>query len=385
MARFRYLTAGESHGPALTVIIDGMPAGVEVSTEDINGELAKRQRGYGRGGRMSIETDRAEILSGIRHGLTTGGPISLLIRNSDNPNWIQVMSPKPVEDASERKFTVPRPGHADLAGSVKYGHSDLRDVLERASARETAARVAAGAVAKRLLISVGMEISAWVTGIGDAEIEGYDHVPTFQEVVKADDCDVRCPDEGVAARMRAKIDDAKSLGDTVGGTFEVFAWNVPVGLGSHVQWDRKLDALIAMAFMSIPAIKGVEIGDGFELSERMGSLAHDQIYLGEDGEIIRHTNHAGGIEGGMSNGMPIKVRAVMKPIPTLRKPLSSVDIETGLPSQAHSERSDVCAVPAASVVGEAMLAIVLADAIMDRFGSDSLGQIEEAMRYEKRR
>jgi chorismate synthase len=369
MTRFRFLTAGESHGRGLTVIIEGVSAGLPLDEEYIARDLRRRQAGYGRSPRMGIEQDRVEILSGVRHGLTIGSPIALLIWNRDWENWKEMMSVSPPEQEIQ-PLTRPRPGHADLAGVTKYGLEDIRPILERSSARETAARVAAGAVARRLVEEFGIEIHSHTLAIGGqwANLEG---PVDWQQVEQSP---VRCADAEAAKAMMAAIDEAISMGDTVGGIFEVMATGVPIGLGSHVHWDRRLDGRIAQIMMSIPSVKGVEIGEGFGLANLKGSQAHDLIEVSHQPSYLwRHaTNRAGGIEGGISNGEPIVVRAVVKPIPTLGKPLDSVDLATKAKVKAHFERSDVCAVPAAGVIGEAMLAIVLADAILEKFGGDNL-------------
>jgi len=363
---FRFLTAGESHGRALTAIIEGVPAGLALDEDYIARDLKRRQAGYGRSARMEIEQDRAEILSGVRHGLTMGSPISLLIWNRDWEDWREVMAISPVEQEIEA-VTRLRPGHADLAGAIKYGQEDIRPILERASARETAARVAVGAVARRLLEEFGIDIKSHTIAIGGV------CVGEKGDWAKVEQSPVRCADAEVEKAMMAAIDKAKEEGDSVGGIFQVVATGVPIGLGSHVHWDRRLDGRIAQAMMSINAVKGVEIGAGFSLANLRGSQAHDIIEFDKAGRKWRHaTNRAGGIEGGMSNGEPIVVSAVVKPIPTLAKPLPSVDLGTGEVVQAHFERSDVCVVPAAGVIGEAMLAIVLADAGLEKFGGDHL-------------
>ena len=369
MTKFRFLTAGESHGKGLNVIIEGLPAGLLLTEEHITADLRRRQKGYGRSERMKIEEDRAEILSGVRYGLTIGSPVSLLIWNRDWENWQEVMSTSPVEKKIE-PLTRPRPGHADLAGVTKYGLGDIRPVLERSSARETAARVAAGAVARRLLQEFSIDIRSHTVAIGGvwARLQG---PIDWQQVERSP---VRCADREVEEAMIAAIDDAASGGDTVGGVFEVVAAGLPVGLGSHVHWDRRLDGKIAQTIMSIPSVKGVEIGTGFGMTDLRGSQVHDVIQV-KDGSTYgwqRTTNHAGGIEGGISNGEPIVVRAAVKPVPTLRRPLPTIDLSTRETVEAHFERSDVCIVPAAGVIGEAMLAIVLADALLEKFGGDNL-------------
>ncbi len=373
---FRYLTAGESHGRALTAIIEGLPAGLSLDEEYIAHDLARRQGGYGRSARMEIEQDRAEILSGVRHGLTIGSPISLLIRNRDWENWKEIMAIATTEMESE-KVTRLRPGHADLAGTIKYGLDDIRPILERASARETAARVAVGAVARRLLKEFGIEIHSHTMAIGGvyAKNEGSGKID-WDNVEKSP---VRCSEAETEKKMMAVIDKAKADGDTLGGVFQVVATGVPIGLGSHVHWDRRLGGKIAQAIMSINAVKGVEIGAGFSLADLPGSQSHDIIERA--GRKWHHeTNRAGGIEGGITNGEPVVVKAVVKAIPTLAKPLPSVDLKTGESVVAHVERSDVCVVPAAGVIGESMLAIVLADAVLEKFGGD---HIKETLRNYK--
>jgi chorismate synthase len=364
----RYLTAGESHGRALTAIIEGLPAGLSLDEEYIAHDLARRQGGYGRSARMKIEQDRAEILSGVRHGLTIGSPISLLIWNRDWENWKEIMAIATMETESE-KVTRLRPGHADLAGTIKYGQDDIRPILERASARETAARVAVGAVARRLLKEFGIEIYSHTIAIGGvyAKNEGSGKID-WDNVEKSP---VRCSEVDTEKKMMAVIDKAKADGDTLGGVFQVVAMSVPIGLGSHVHWDRRLSGKISQAIMSINAVKGVEIGAGFALANLPGSQSHDVIERA--GQKWHHeTNRAGGIEGGITNGEPIVIKAVVKAIPTLAKPLPSVDLKTGDSVVAHVERSDVCVVPAAGVIGESMLAIVLADAVLQKFGGDHI-------------
>jgi chorismate synthase len=361
----RYLTAGESHGKGQVVILEGMPAGVPVSEEYITRQLKRRQGGYGRGERMKIEKDRAEIISGVRHGLTLGSPISMLIHNKDWENWKDVMSVSPVKGKTEAVTRV-RPGHADLAGVMKYGHDDVRNVLERASARETAARVAAAAVVRGLLDKFNIVINSHTVCIGGKWAKAADTIDW--DAVEASP--VYCTDPDADKEMTKEIDAARDAGDTVGGIFEVVAEGVPVGLGSYVHPDRKLDGKIAQAMMCINAVKGVSFGMGFDMAALRGSKVHDVI--GTD--LRRKTNNAGGIEGGMSNGEPIKVWAVVKPIPTLGKPLPSIDLKDGKVADAHYERSDVCVVPAAGVVGEAMLALVLAEAMMEKFGGDNISE-----------
>ena len=364
---FRFLTAGESHGRALTAIVEGVPAGLALNEDYIARDLKRRQGGYGRGGRMKIEQDRAEVLSGVRYGFTIGSLISLLIWNRDWENWQEVMAISPVEKEIE-SVTRLRPGHADLAGTIKYGQNDVRPILERASARETAARVAVGAVARRLLAEFGIEIHSHTIAIGGAWKKG-------EEIDwdKVERSPVRCASANGEKAMMAAIDGAKENGDSVGGIFQVVAKGVPIGLGSHIQWDRRLDGRLAQAMMSINAVKGVEIGAGFSLADIKGSKAHDIIQFDNVKRRWHHaSNRAGGIEGGMTNGEPIVVNAVVKPIPTLGKPLPSVDLKTGETVQAHVERADACVVPAAGVIGEAMLAIVLADAVLEKFGGDHM-------------
>ncbi len=371
----RFLTAGESHGEALTTVIDGIPAGLLLAEADINEDLARRQRGYGRGGRMKIERDQVHISSGVRWGMTLGSPITLTIQNRDWENWKQTMAVgAPPEGTTPKTVTRPRPGHADLAGAMKYAHHDIRNVLERSSARETTARVAVAGVAKKLLGEFGITILSHVIEIGGIRV-GALELPWDEIHRRAEESEVRCADAGTERAMIDAIDRAKAAGDTLGGVFEVVALGCPVGLGSYVQWDRKLDGLLAQAFCSIHAIKGAEVGLGFETARRPGSQVHDEILLDKDGGFQRASNSAGGLEGGVTNGQPVIVRAAMKPISTLRKPLRSVDVQTKEAVEAVVERSDVCAVPAAGVVGEAMMAIVLTTAFLDKFGGDSMDEI----------
>jgi chorismate synthase len=372
----RFLTAGESHGPALTVVVEGLPAGLPVGRAALDAELRRRQGGYGRGGRMKIESDVVEILSGLRHGRTLGSPIALLIRNKDHENWRDVMSPdpQPPEAAARRALKHPRPGHADLAGALKYLTDDLRDVVERASARETAARVAAGALARVLLAACGIELRSHVLGIGRAGLPAGVSL-SWDQLAAVDDSPVRCADAALAAAMIAEIDQAKRAGDTVGGSFEVVARGVPPGLGSFAQWDRRLDGRLAQALMSIQAVKAVSLGDGAGAAETPGSAFHDEILYDDERGLHRPTNRAGGVEGGVSNGEELRVRAVVKPIPTLLTPLRSIDLRTKEPASASFERSDTCVVPAAGVVGEAMVALVVADAMLEKFGGDSLAEL----------
>lgn len=369
----RFLTAGESHGPALTVVVDGLPAGVFVRRERIDADLRRRQGGYGRGGRMKIETDTVEILGGVRHGRTLGSPVCLVIRNADHANWRDVMSPDPQgpEAVERRALSRPRPGHADLAGGLKYATPDLRDVVERASARETAARVAAGALARSLLEALAIEVRSHVVRIGGAALE---RTAGWEEMEAVESSPVRCIDPEVSALMIGEIDKAKAAGDSVGGAFEVVAKGVPAGLGAYAQSDRRLDGRVAQALMSIPAVKAVALGDGFRAGETPGSQFHDEILPGE-GTAVRPTNRAGGLEGGVTNGEPLRATAIVKPIPTLLTPLRSVDWSTGEPASASIERSDTCVVPAAGVVGEAAICLVLADALLEKLGGDSLAEM----------
>ena len=383
----RFLTAGESHGRALVVILEGIPAGLHIDLESVTRDLRRRQGGYGRGRRMAIESDRADIISGVRAGETIGGPIAMLIENRDWVNWQRTMftGAEPQPDATGAKrapVTRPRPGHADLAGVAKYGRDDVRDILERASARETAARVAAGAVARQLLARAGVRITSHVFSIGATHLPDGVTVSFEQAAALPDDSPLRCIDEETTRRMIEEIDAAKAAGDTKGGGFEVIASGMPVGLGSYVQWDRKLDGRLAQALMSIPAIKAVGVGIGPEAAARPGSRVHDEIVLDDRGGALpfaRPTNNAGGLEGGVTNGQDLRVSAWMKPIATLMKPLRSVDLKTMTEAGAAIERSDVCAVPAAAVVGEAMVALTLADALMEKFGGDSIDELTRAV------
>ncbi|WP_409301379.1 chorismate synthase [Peribacillus sp. SCS-155] len=380
----RYLTAGESHGPQLTTIIEGLPAGMPISSDDINEQLARRQKGHGRGRRMQIEKDQAFIASGIRHGYTLGSPVALVVENKDWTHWTKVMGSEPIseEEAAEvkRKITRPRPGHADLNGGMKYGHRDLRNVLERSSARETTVRVAAGSMAKKLLSLLGIEVASHVLEIGGihAAAAEYTSIKELQEKTEASP--VRCFDSNVEQEMMDAIDQAKKNGDSIGGIVEVIVEGMPAGVGSYVHYDRKLDSKLAAAIVSINAFKGVEFGIGFEAARRFGSEVHDEIAWEQDRGYYRKTNRLGGLEGGMTTGMPIVVRGVMKPIPTLYKPLQSVDIDTKEVFSASIERSDSCAVPAAAVVAEAVIAWELAAAIVDQFPSDQFDKLQEAVR-----
>ncbi|HWD07464.1 MAG TPA: chorismate synthase, partial [Actinomycetota bacterium] len=362
----RYLTAGESHGPALSVIVEGLPAGIPIQTKRIADELARRRLGFGRGPRMKIEQDNLELLGGVRFGRTIGSPVALVIRNSEWAKWERVMSPE--GSPAGNVLTEPRPGHADLAGMTKYGFADARNVLERASARETAARTAAGALAKALLDEVGIQLVSHVIAIGAASAAPGTR-PGPEDLEAIDASPVRCFDPVGAAAMAAEIEAAQEAGDSLGGVFEVIAYGVPMGLGSHVHYDRKIDARLAMHLMSIQAIKGVEVGDGFALARLRGTEAHDEIFL-EDGQLRRHSDHAGGTEGGMTIGPTLRVRAAMKPLATLKRALRTVDLATGEPAAAFRERTDACSVPAAAVVGEAAVAWVLADALIEKFGGD---------------
>ncbi|ABZ82865.1 chorismate synthase [Heliomicrobium modesticaldum Ice1] len=381
MAALRYLTAGESHGPALTVIVEGMVAGLPLKAEDLDEQLARRQKGHGRGGRMAIEKDRAAILSGIRGGKTLGSPICLQIENRDWKNWSTIMAAGAEADLMGRRVTQPRPGHADLAGAIKYAQRDIRNILERSSARETAARVAAGAVARRFLAELGIGVCSHVTAIGDAAAVGGIIDRTESDWVRlaaqAEQSTVRCADSALEQAMISAIDRAKSAGDSLGGVIELAVLGLPVGVGSHVQSDRRLDGRIAGAMMAIPAIKGVEIGLGFAAALRPGSQVHDEIGYDRESGYGRRTNRAGGIEGGISNGAPVVVRIAMKPIPTLYQPLMTVDIDSRQPVAASVERSDTCAVPAAAVVAEAVLALVVADSLLETTGGDTLAQVRE--------
>jgi chorismate synthase len=373
----RWLTAGESHGRALVAVCEGLPAGVEVTTVDVAHALARRRAGYGRGARMKFEQDEVELTGGVRHGVTLGGPVAIRIANTEWPKWETVMAPDPVDpdvlaaQARNAPLTRPRPGHADLAGMQKFGHDDARAVLERASARETAARVAVGELARRLLRQVlGAEVLSHVVALGSVRVpDGV--APGAQDLERIDADPVRCLDPAVSVAMQAEVDAAHRDGDTLGGVVEVVICGLPPGLGSHVHWDRRLDGRLAAALMSIQAIKGVEVGDGFATAARRGSQAHDEIEAASTG-MRRLTNRAGGIEGGMSTGEPIRLRAAMKPISTVPRALSTVDVRTGEPAKAINQRSDVTAVPAAGVVAEAMAALVLADAVLEKFGGDSV-------------
>lgn len=371
----RYLNAGESHGKALLAVLEGVPSGLPLTAEFINHDLARRQKGYGRGGRMRVEQDRVEFYCGVRKGFTIGNPIGLMVANKDWENWREVMASEPGPMSTEKVVTHPRPGHADLVGAIKYGHADVRNVLEKASARETAIRVAIGAIAKALLAQFGVTIVSYTTEIG-----GVVAPPTAdprEAYERAESSDVRCADAAAGAKMIEQIRTAKHRGDSLGGVFEVVALNVPIGLGTYAQWDRRLSARLAMAAMSIQAMKGVEIGMGFESARRFGSEVHDDIFYDKAAQsFIRKTNNAGGLEGGITNGQPIVIRVAMKPIATLYSPKQSVDIKTKEPFEATVERSDICTVPAAGVVGEAVIAFELANAFVEKFGGDTVDEMK---------
>jgi chorismate synthase len=371
--KFGFSTAGESHGPAEVALVHGVPAGLGLLAEDVNRDLARRQQGYGRGGRQKIEKDRVEFLGGVRHGYTLGSPVAMLIRNNDYANWEHRMSPAPVEDPPE-PITLPRPGHADLAGMQKYAFDDLRNVLERSSARETTARVAAGGVARRLLAEFGLEIHSAVYRIGAV---AYPKDQAAEDAAGADASDVRCPDPEMTEKMKAEIDAARYARDALGGEFVVVARGCPPGLGSYVDWRDKIDARLAAAMMSINAIKGVEVGMGFGVAAHRSSEVQDEI-LAANGHLERASNRLGGIEGGMTNGEPVVVSAAMKPISTIAKQLRTVDLSTGEETKAFKERADSCAVPAAAVIGESMMAIVLAEAFLEKFGADNMTDIRAA-------
>ncbi|WP_044749071.1 chorismate synthase [Bacillus alveayuensis] len=376
----RYLTAGESHGPQLTTIIEGVPAGLPLTAEDINTNLARRQKGYGRGRRMQIEKDQVQIAGGVRHGKTLGSPIALVVENKDWKHWTNIMGIEPIkqeENEIKRQISRPRPGHADLVGGIKYGHRDMRNVLERSSARETTVRVAAGAVAKKILSELGIQVVGHVLEIGGVRANEVSYRSLKDLMEKTEKSEVRCADETVEKKMMEVIDNAKANGDSIGGIVEVVVEGVPAGVGSYVHYDRKLDGKIAQAIVSINAFKGVEFGIGFEAARRFGSQVHDEIVWEKGKGYSRKTNRLGGFEGGMTTGMPIVVRGVMKPIPTLYKPLQSVDIETKEPFSASIERSDSCAVPAAAVVAEAVVAWEVANAIVEQFGVDRMDLIKE--------
>ncbi|WP_149955807.1 chorismate synthase [Zafaria cholistanensis] len=377
----RWLTAGESHGPALVGIVEGMPAGVELSSQDVRDALARRRLGYGRGARMKFEQDEVRFLGGVRHGLTQGGPVAIEVGNTEWPKWEQVMSADPVDPelladlARNAPLTRPRPGHADFTGMQKYGFDDARPVLERASARETAARVALGTVAAKFLGALGIRLVSHTVAVGTVAAPEGSALPGPADVVALDSDPLRCFDAETTQAMVAEVDAAHKEGETLGGVVEVLAYNLPPGLGSYVHWDRRLDARLAAALMGIQAIKGVEVGDGFLTATRRGSAAHDEIVRAGDGVIERVSNRAGGIEGGMSIGDVLRIRAAMKPIATVPRALRTIDVASGEDAKAHHQRSDVCAVPAAGVVAEAMVALVLAQAVLEKFGGDSVAEV----------
>lgn len=378
----RWLTAGESHGPALVGIIEGLPAGISISSQDVRDALARRRLGYGRGARMKFEQDAVSFIGGVRHGLTQGGPVAIEVGNTEWPKWDKVMNPDAVDPeelasmARNAPLTRPRPGHADFTGMQKYGFDDARPVLERASARETAARVALGSVASNFLAQLGVQLVSHTVAVGTVSAPENGALPTAADVLALDADPLRCFDNETSAAMVAEVDAAHKEGETLGGIVEVLAYNLPPGLGSYVHWDRRLDARLAGALMGIQAIKGVEVGDGFLTAARRGSAAHDEIVRGDDGVIDRSGNKAGGIEGGMSIGDVLRVRAAMKPIATVPRALRTIDTSTGEETTAHHQRSDVCAVPAVGVVAEAMVALVLAQAMLEKFGGDSLGEVK---------
>jgi chorismate synthase len=383
----RLITAGESHGPGLTCIVEGLPAGLRLTREEIDADMARRQLGHGRGGRMKIERDAAEVTAGVRHGRTLGSPIALQVANRDYANWEERMSPWLVSDPAQPMAEVhlPRPGHADLVGTQKYKQSDVRNILERASARETAARVAGGALCKAFLRALSVEVRSHVIQIASVHAPARDGQLALADFAAVDSSPVRCLDAAASRAMVAEVDRLRKANESLGGVFEVQAFGLVPGLGSHVSWEERLDGRLAMAICSIQAIKGVSIGDGFAVAGVPGSQAHDEIFYSEEHGYQRETNRAGGLEGGMTNGSPLIVRGAMKPLPTLTKPLRSVDIETHEPAQALRERTDSCTVPAAGVVGEAMVALVLADAYRRKFGGDHIDDVLQAVRaYEER-
>ncbi|HEY4812466.1 MAG TPA: chorismate synthase [Solirubrobacteraceae bacterium] len=374
----RLITAGESHGPGLTCIVEGLPAGLELSAEDLNRDMARRQLGHGRGGRMKIERDSAEVTAGVRHGRTLGGPVALQVANRDYANWEERMNPWPVaEEVPE--VHLPRPGHADLVGTQKYKHSDVRNILERASARETAARVAGGGLCKAFLRAVGVSVHSHVIQIASVHAPAYARPLTADDFADVDRSAVRCLDGEASKAMVREIDQLRKANESLGGVFEVQAFGLVPGLGSHISWEERMDGRLAMAICSIQAIKGASIGDAFTIAGVPGSQAHDEIFYSEARGYYRETNHAGGLEGGMTNGLPLIVRGAMKPLPTLTKPLRSIDTETHAPAQALRERTDSCTVPAAGVVGEAMVALVLADAYRRKFGGDHIDDVRQAL------
>lgn len=380
---FRFTTAGESHGPGLVTIVEGLPAGLELDRETLDADMARRQLGHGRGGRMKIETDRVEIRAGVRHGRTMGGPVAALVANRDYKNWDERMNPWPIE-GEIAPITLPRPGHADLPGMWKYKHDDLRPILERASARETAARVAAGAIARGFLTAVGVTVRSHVTSIGSVEAPQRDGL-RVEDFEKVDEDPVRCLDGETSARMVEEINVIRKRNESLGGTFEVITFGLVPGLGGHISWEDRLDGRLAQALCSIQAVKGASIGQAWDVAGRPGSEAHDEIFYSEERGYYRETNHAGGLEGGMTNGMPLSVRAAIKPISTMTKPLRSVDIATKEPAKAHKERTDSVVVPAAAVVGEAMVCLTLAKAYREKFGGDHIDDVREAIdRYRER-
>lgn len=374
---FNYITAGESHGPGLTAVVEGVPAGLPLKVADINTQLARRQLGFGRGGRMKIESDKAIITAGVRQGMTLGSPVAVTITNRDWKNWRDVMSVAPRTGGGQKQVTVPRPGHADLVGIGKYGFDDIRNVLERASARETAARVAVGAIARKLLLQFDIQVYSHVVQIGKVRAKRGD-TTKGEAFLGVDENPVRCLDRQAASAMKKEITAARKAGESLGGVFEIVVLGLPPGIGTYVSGPGRLGGRIGGALMSIPAIKGAEIGEGFRQAGKRGSMVHDEIFFNDDRGFFRRTNRAGGLEGGMTNGEPLVARACMKPIPTLTKPLRSVDASSGKAVPAHKERSDVCAAPAAAVVGEAMVAIELARAFLEKFGGDYLGDIQSA-------
>ena len=375
----RWITAGESHGPELVAVLEGLPAGIAITTADVQAALARRRLGYGRGARMKFEQDEVSLSGGVRHGQTMGGPVAITVANTEWPKWQDVMSADPVDEAKlsgarAEALTRPRPGHADFTGMQKYGFLDSRPILERASARETAARVALGAVAANFLNALGIELVTHTVGIGPVMASADLELPKPSDVLKIDEDPMRCFDAGLSAAMVSEVDECHKDGDTLGGVVETLVYGLPPGLGSFVHWDRRLDSQLAAALMGIQAIKGVEVGDGFETARRRGSVAHDEIYRDTNGVVHRSTDRAGGIEGGMSNGEILRVRAAMKPISTIPKALATIDVATGEAAKAHHQRSDVCAVPAAGVVAEAMVALVLANSVLEKFGGDSVAE-----------
>ncbi len=381
----RWITAGESHGPELVAVLEGLPAGTPITTAEVQDALARRRLGYGRGARMKFEQDEVSLSGGVRHGLTMGGPVAITVANTEWPKWQDVMSADPVPEeklsgARSEALTRPRPGHADFTGMQKYGFLDSRPVLERASARETAARVALGAVAAKFLNELGISLVTHTVGIGPVMSPADAALPTPQDVAKLDEDPMRCFNADVSALMIAEVDECHKDGDTLGGVVETLVYGLPPGLGSFVHWDRRLDSQLAGALMGIQAIKGVEVGDGFETARRRGSVAHDEIERDSNGVVHRLTDRAGGIEGGMSNGEILRVRAAMKPISTIPKALSTIDVATGEAAKAHHQRSDVCAVPAAGVVAEAMVALVLANSVLEKFGGDSVAETKRNLK-----